>query len=168
MTTIQNLLTQQYEMLYAMTLANLAGMTADDALVQPAGGGNTASWVLGHLIAVHNSAMQLLGEELVVPSELLAGAAPEPADRPDTPMDWELLTSRFAESKDRCVAAVTAVSDEALAEPMPHPFGGESSRGELLQLVAVHGTYHAGQLAMCRRAAGHAGVVKGPGQRRGA
>jgi uncharacterized damage-inducible protein DinB len=164
MTTIQNLLTQQYEMLYAMTLANLAGMTAADALVQPAGGANTANWVLGHLISVHNAGMQMLGEEPVVPNEELAGAAPEPADRPDEPMDWDRLTSRFAESKDRLLAAIAAVSNEALAEAMPHPFGGESTRGELLQLVAMHGTYHAGQLAICRRAAGHAGVIKGPGQ----
>jgi uncharacterized damage-inducible protein DinB len=165
MTSIQNLLAQQYAMLYGMTLANLAGMTADDALVQTAGGGNTASWVLGHLISIHNSAMQMLGEEPVVPEKELAGAAPEPADRPDEPMDWDRLTSRFAESKDRCLAAIAAVSDDALADPMPHPFGGDSTRGELLQLVAMHGTYHAGQLATCRRAAGREGVIKGPGQR---
>ncbi|HEU4760685.1 MAG TPA: DinB family protein [Gemmatimonadales bacterium] len=165
MTTIQNLLTQQYEMLYGMTLANLAGMTPEDALVQPESGANAASWVLGHLIFVHNAAMQMLGEEPVVPVDELAGAAPEPADRPDEPMDWDRLTSRFAESKDRCMAAIAAVSDAALADPLPHPFGGDSTRGELLQLVAMHGTYHAGQLGMCRRAAGREGVIKGPGQR---
>lgn len=165
MPTIQNLLTKQYEMLYAMTLMNLGGMTREDSLVEPEGGANTANWVLGHLITVHNGAMELLGEAPVVPREALAGAAPEPADRPDEPMDWELLTSRFAASKDRCLAAIAGISDEALEEPMPHPFGGESTRGELLQLVAMHGTYHAGQLAMCRRAAEREGVIKGPRQR---
>ena len=166
MTTIQNLLTEQYKMLYGMTLTNLSGMTAEDSLAEPDGGANTANWVLGHLITVHNGAMELLGEAPVVPREELAGAAPEPADRPDEPMKWELLTSRFAASKDRCLAAIAAISDEALAEPMPQPFGGESTRGELLQLVAMHGTYHAGQLGMCRRAAGLDGVIKGPGQSR--
>ncbi|HET8763251.1 MAG TPA: DinB family protein [Gemmatimonadales bacterium] len=165
MPTIQDLLSNQYEMLYGMTLMNLSDMTPEDSLVEPDGGANTANWVLGHLITVHNGAMQLLDQASVVPAEALAGAAPEPADRPDEPMDWELLTSRFAASKDRCLAAIAAVSDEALAEPMPHPFGGESTRGELLQLVAMHGTYHAGQLAMCRRAAEREGVIKGPRQR---
>ncbi len=168
MTSIQNLLAQQYEMLYGMTLMNLTGMTAEDSLVEPEGGANTANWVLGHLITVHNGAMELLDEAPVVPKEALAGAAPEPADRPEAPMDWELLTSRFAASKDRCLAAIAALSDEALEDPMPHPFGGDSTRGELLQLVAMHGTYHAGQLAMSRRAAGREGVTKGPSQRRGA
>jgi uncharacterized damage-inducible protein DinB len=164
---MQDLLAQQYDLVYGTALANLAGMTPDDALAEPAGGANTASWILGHLIFMHNGAMRLLGEEPVVPDEELAGAAPEPADRPDEPMNWNRLMSRFAESKDRCLAAIAAVSDEALADPMPHPFGGDSTRGELLQLVAMHGTYHAGQLAMCRRAAGRAGVIKGPGQARG-
>ncbi len=160
----QDLLTRQYEMLYGTSLPNLEGMSSEDAQVQAQGGANSASWVLGHLITVHNGAMHLMGEEPVVPDDELAGAAPEPADRPDAPMDWSRLTSRFVESRERCLAGIAALSDAQLAEPVPHPFGGECSRAELLQLIAMHGTYHAGQLAMCRRAAGRAGVIKGPSQ----
>jgi|GEM_PF-225408 uncharacterized damage-inducible protein DinB len=160
----QDLLTRQYELLYALSIPNLQGITPADALVATAGGGNTANWVLGHLIAVHNGAMKLINEELVVPDEDLAGAAPEPDDRPEAPMDWSHMAERFIQSRERCLAAISALSDSALAEPVPHPFGGECSCAELLQLIAVHGAYHAGQLAMCRRAAGRAGVIKGPSQ----
>lgn len=161
---MQDLLSRQYELMYALSVPNLQDMTPDDALVAPADGGNTASWVLGHLISVHNGALQLVGEEPVVPAEELAGAAPEPADRPDTPMDWARMSDRFVQSQERCLAGIKALSDSALADPVPHPFGGECSRAELLQLIAIHGAYHGGQLAMCRRAAGRNGVVKGPSQ----
>jgi uncharacterized damage-inducible protein DinB len=160
----QDLLTKQYELVYALSIPNLQEMTPADSLVASAGDGNTANWVLGHLISVHNGAMKLTGEELVVPDEELAGAAPEPEDRPAKPMNWARMSERFIQSRERCLAGISALSDSALAEPVPHPFGGECSRAELLQLVAIHSAYHAGQLAMCRRAAGRAGAIKGPSQ----
>lgn len=160
----QDLLTRQYELVYALSLPNLQGVTPADSLVAPAGGGNTANWVLGHLLSVYNGAMRLIGEEPVVPDEDLAGAAPEPDDRREAPMDWSRMSERFIQSRERCLAAISSLSDSALAEPVPHPFGGECSRAELLQLIAMHSAYHAGQLAMCRRAAGRAGVIKGPSQ----
>lgn len=160
----QELLTRQYELVYALSIPNLQGMTPADSLVASAGDGNTANWVLGHLISVHNGAMELTGEELVVPGGELAGAAAEPEDRPDKPMDWARMSERFIQSQERCLAGISALSDSALLEPVPHPFGGECSRAELLQLIAIHSAYHAGQLAMCRRAAGRAGVIKGPSQ----
>jgi uncharacterized damage-inducible protein DinB len=47
---------------------------------------------------------------------------------------------------------------------VPHPFGGQTSRAELLALLAQHQMYHAGQLGIVRRIAGLEGAVKGPGQ----
>lgn len=49
------------------------------------------------------------------------------------------------------------------------PINGEfslpdDSRAELLNILAFHQAYHAGQLAICRRIAGLDGVIKAPGQ----
>ena len=75
------------------------------------------------------------------------------------------LTARSRkEDRERCLAAISALSDDAMAESVPHPFGGTCTRAELLNILAFHQAYHAGQLAMSRRIAGLEGAVKGPGQ----
>jgi uncharacterized damage-inducible protein DinB len=74
------------------------------------------------------------------------------------------MRNRFLESRERCVAAVQNLEDARLADMVPHPFGGQTSRAELLALLAQHQMYHAGQLGIVRRIAGLEGAVKGPGQ----
>jgi hypothetical protein len=41
------LLAQQLRVLHVVTAQNVAGMSAEDSLAQPAGGGNCANWILG-------------------------------------------------------------------------------------------------------------------------
>lgn len=160
----QKSLAQHFGLMYQVTAANLEGMTQQHSLAQPSRGGNCANWILGHLTNVHNGLMQLLGEKPVWESEQLQRASFDPIDAPDQAIDWSTLRERFLESRERCLAAISRLSDDQLAETVPHPFGGTCSREELLNVLAFHQTYHAGQLAMARRAAGLEGVIKGPGQ----
>ena len=88
----------------------------------------------------------------------------DPITGPANAIDWNTLRDKFLGSRERCLAAISALSDEALAESVPHPFGGTTSRAKLLNLLAFHQTYHTGQLALCRRIAGLEGAVKGPRQ----
>lgn len=62
------------------------------------------------------------------------------------------------------LAALGALSDATLAEGMTDPFGNACTRAELLNLLAIHQCYHAGQLGMARRAAGLKGAILAPGQ----
>lgn len=157
-------LAQHFGLMYQVMAANLEGMTREQSLAQPPGGGNCANWILGHLTDVQNGAMRLLGEEPVWVSDQLRRASFDPIARPDQAIDWDTLRERFLASRDRCLAAVSRLSDGALAETVPHPFGGTCSRAELLNVLAFHQTYHAGQVALARRVAGLPGVIKGPGQ----
>lgn len=160
----QELLAQHLGLMYQVAGANLNGMTQEHSLAQPAPGGNCANWILGHLTNVHNGLMGLIGEPPVWESEQLQRAGFEPITGPSNAIDWNTLRDRFLGSKERCLAAVSGLSDASLAESVPHPFGGTCSRGELLNVLAFHQTYHAGQLASARRVAGLEGVIKGPGQ----
>ena len=160
----QQSLAQHFGLMYQVTAANLGGMTHDHSLAQPARGGNCANWILGHLTNVQNGAMQLLGEQPVWESPQLERAGFDPITEPGQAIDWDTLRERFLGSRERCVAAVTRLTDAQLAETVPHPFGGTCTRGELLTILAFHQTYHAGQLAFARRVAGLEGVIKGPGQ----
>jgi uncharacterized damage-inducible protein DinB len=160
----QESLSQHFGLMYYTVDANVKGITHQQSLAQPDHGGNCANWILGHLVNVHNGVMGLVGEAPVWESDQLKRAGFEPITGPSNAIEWSMLRDRFLESKKRCLAALSRLSDQALAESVPHPFGGSCSREELLNTLAFHQTYHAGQLALARRVAGLEGVIKGPGQ----
>ena len=161
---VQEVLAQQFGLVYQVTAANLEGMTQQHSLAQPSPGGNCANWILGHLTNVQNGAMQLIGANPVWESEQLKRAGFDPIESAAGAIDWNTMRDRFLGSRESCIAAVSALSDGALSETVPHPFGGTCTRAELLAILAFHQTYHAGQLAMCRRVAGLDGVIRAPGQ----
>jgi len=161
---IQEAIAQHFGFMYTVAAANLEGLTQEQSLAQPSPGGNCANWILGHLTNVQNGAMHLLNEKPVWENDQLKRASYDPIMRPAGAIDWSTLRDRFLGSRERCLTAISKLSDEALTETVPHPFGGTTTRAELLNLLAFHQTYHAGQLAISRRIAGLEGAVKGPGQ----
>ena len=160
----QEAVAMHFKFMYQTAAANLDALTQEQSLAQPSRGGNCANWILGHLVNVHNGVMGLLGEKPVWESDQLARAKFDPITGPANAIEWNTMRERFLGSKERCLAAISAQSDKALAEQVPHPFGGTTTRAELLNLLAFHQTYHVGQLAISRRIAGLEGAVKGPGQ----
>ncbi len=163
---IKDSIAHHFKLTYQTAAANLEGMTRQQSLAQPSPGGNCANWILGHLTSVQNGVMRLLGEEPVWNSERLSRAGWDPITGEGGAIDWETLRERFLGSRERCLAAIAALSEQALTEQVPDPFGETTSRAELLNRLAFHQAYHAGQLAIARRVAGLEGVVKGPGQPR--
>jgi hypothetical protein len=164
-TNASELLTHQFGTVYALIERNTAGMSHADSLVQPQPTGNCANWILAHLTVVHNTLMGLLGESPVWDHQRLTlGTLYEPIEREEQAFDWDTMRSRFVASRDRCLAALTRLTPEALARRMTGPFGDPTTMAGLLGTLAVHQTYHAGQLAVSRRVAGLEGAVKAPGQ----
>jgi uncharacterized damage-inducible protein DinB len=108
--------------------------------------------------------MRLAGEKPVWESDQLNRAGEEPIRNGAEAIDWNTMRDRFLGSRDRCLAAISQLSDDGMAETVPHPFGGTTSRAELLNVLAFHQAYHVGQLAVARRVAGLEGALKGPRQ----
>lgn len=161
---MQESIAQHFQYMYQTAAANMNGLTQEQSLTQPPRGGNCANWILGHLTNVHNGVMDLVGEKPVWESDQLARAGVEPITGSANAIEWNTMRERFLGTKERCLAAISKLSDKALAEPVPHPFGGTTTRAGLLNTLAFHQTYHVGQLALSRRIAGLEGAVKGPGQ----
>jgi uncharacterized damage-inducible protein DinB len=144
---------------------NVDGLTHADSLAPAAGGGNTANWILGHVVNVQNAVMQVIGAPPVWESEQLERARfDHPIRDAADAIDWDTLVERFNASRDACLAGLAALTDESLAEKMTDPFGKACTRSELLGLLVIHQCYHAGQLGMARRAAGRRGAILAPGQ----
>ena len=162
---VKDVLKTQFQVLFGTMSDNLAGLTQKDSLVQPAGGGNCANWILGHLTNVQNQTMQLLGEAPVWENSDLERAGFDPITGDADTIDFVAMRDAFLGSAERCLTAIDSLTGADLAEGgIPHPFGGETTRGSLLGLLAFHQAYHAGQLALSRRIAGHPGAVRAPGQ----
>ena len=163
--TERDLLVQQYEAIYRVIARNIDGLTHADSLQPTAGGGNTANWILGHLVNVHNGVMKLAGAPPVWESDELQRARFDHRIRDAAEaIDWDTLVQRFNTSYDACLAALRSLSDDALAEKMPDAFGRPSTRAGVLGVLVVHQCYHAGQLGMARRAAGKKAAILAPGQ----
>lgn len=158
------MLERNYAVVYQAAAANLDGMTAEASLSRPEGGGNCANWILGHLVVVHNGVMDVLGEDPVWEDDRLDRVGRGPITGPGEALDWDELRDRFLGSRERCLAAVRALTDRELAEEMADPFGDVTSRAELLTTLAFHQAYHVGQLGLARRVAGLPGVIRGPDQ----
>ena len=163
--TGRDMLVQQYGAVYSVIARNVEGITHADSLAPAAGGGNTANWILGHLVNVQNGVMSIIGASPVWESDQLERARfDHPIRDAADAIDWDALVERFNASRDACLAGLASLTDEALAEPMPDPFGGDATRAGMLSILAGHQWYHAGQLGMARRAAGLRTAILAPGQ----
>lgn len=153
----------QYGFFYNIAKSNLDGVSAEQSVAQPSPGGNCANWILGHMIGVHNSVMGLANAAPVWDSEDLARASTEPITSMDQALDWDTMVTNLIESEGRLMAALDALTDEQLDEGgMEDPFGNPTTRGQLLNLMALHQNYHVGQLGMSRRLVGLEGAIRAP------
>lgn len=127
---------------------------------QPTEGLNHPAWILGHLAAVADSGLQLLGQPLALPAEwhqlFDPGTVPSP-ERSLYPTKAELVAAYEAGHK-RLIEAVAAGPDPArLARPSPlrdlRPV--LPTLGDLLaHILTTHEATHLGQLSAWRRQLG--------------
>lgn len=153
----------QYHFFYLTAKRNLEGVDAEASVHQPQPGGNCANWIVGHLVSVHNGVMGLVGESPVWEHESLAGLDDAPITGPDEALDWDEMVASLIGSEDRLLTALDGLTEAQLDEDgFTDPFGNQVTRGEFLNLLAVHQNYHAGQLGLSRRLAGLAGAIRAP------
>lgn len=129
---------------------------------QPAGpaGGNTAHWLLGHLVTERRYILRELGEQ--VPHAdwedgFDIGATPGPPA--DYPSPEELFVA-YGESDERLSARLHGLTPEECARDWGEkamPDGERSVLGALC-FMQFHESYHMGQLGLLRRIVGKSGL----------
>lgn len=159
-----NDLLKMYEFSYGAVNRNVEGVTEEESLVKPQLAGNCLNWVLGHIVVYRGTILTLVGE-VPVCSEAQAvpyrrGSSPSESDEL---LDMATLRGYFADSHQRLIPALAALSDEALALPVPDqhkrpPLTG--SIGDALIRLHYHEGYHNGQIGLLRRIAGKDGAIK--------
>jgi len=149
------------------TIAYIENQVSDlsdqDMALQPAGVPNHPAWTLGHIIHSCQAMAGELGVEPWLPGdwESRFGYGSVPAPGVLEPLDKATLLAALAEASRRLRTALSRLDERTLADPLPDEKSHEvfPTKGHaLLQVVAVHTAFHAGQLAAWRRAIGRAPV----------
>ena len=146
---------------YEVLKKNLDGVTHEESLIQPEGGGNCLNWVLGHIVATRDNAMQLLNQEPVWGKEIagIYQRGSDPLRDGSNAQPLEKIVADLERSQDRLVAGLATVSEPELSAPSPDKSIAETV-GEMLFVLQFHEAYHAGQTGLLRRIAGHEGAIK--------
>ena len=139
---------------------SVADLSAREMVEQPAGVPNHAMWTLGHItyscqgMAVELKAAPWLPDDWE--SRFGYGSTPSPdlSHYPDKSRMLELL----ADAADRLRAALAGMQEADVRRPLPDE-SMPTMAHLLLQVVVAHTAFHAGQLAMWRRALGRPSVA---------
>ncbi len=157
------ILANQLALNHGTVNVNTKGLTHEDSLVAPPGGGNCLNWVLGHLVVARNGLLKGLGLDPVWEEERAErySRGSDPITAEDAlPLD-EIL-AEFAASQETLVEAVNALTDEDLdaASPIKYLKGEDETIGTMLTTFLFHESYHVGQTGLLRRIAGKEGAIR--------
>lgn len=143
---------------------NTEGFTQAESLIQPEIAGNCMNWVVGHLLAVYNQVLPLLGQEPVLPESQLSrynrGSAPI-RDMSEA-LDINKMLAAWDETCVRIDAGLKTLTREQLDSPAPtSPMNNpEETIGSLLAIICWHQAYHVGQTGVLRRVVGKKGALQ--------
>jgi uncharacterized damage-inducible protein DinB len=129
---------------------NLEGITHEDSLVSPPGGGNSINWVLGHMIVSRDDIREIVGLK-----RLSDGKMPEIYERgskqlePESALPIEELRSKYNGGQKEFEDAISATD-----------FTDRPEKLKELTFLAFHEAYHSGQTGLLRRITGKEGAIK--------
>src|SRR4030095_5504671 len=129
---------------------NLEGITHEESLVSPDGGGNSINWILGHILVNRNSVNSILGlpdaaDENIVKhySRGTQNITRENAVR------LEDMLRMFDDTQKKLEAKIPEID-----------LSTDEKKAERLALLAFHEAYHSGQTGLLRRVVGKEGAIK--------
>lgn len=159
------ILREQAKVVHRVLRMNVEGLTQEESLIQPQGGGNCLNWVVGHLVHVYNDfLLQLLGQEPVLGKDVLAryGRGSGELHHASEALPLTELLAAWDESSKRLDAGLAAVTPETLDKPAPYSprKNPDETIRSLLTISMFHQAYHCGQSGLLRRMAGKEGAMR--------
>lgn len=156
-------LRHQARLAHQVVRLNAEGVTHEESLLQPHPGGNCLNWIVGHLVAIYDKSLPLLGQEPVMPGALERYDRGSPPLRdPAEAMPLADLLAAWDEASRRADAGLAGLTAEDLDRPAPFSPGDDPDETvrSLVATVVFHQSYHAGQTGVLRRVAGREGAIR--------
>lgn len=138
----------------------VSDLSPEEWLRRPAGNLNHIAWIVGHVTWCRGRVLHFIGTQWNPPAlgDLFKrGASLQPDAAYPAP---DALLNAWTESGHAMAAAVESVSPETVAQPLTQ--GPPSLDGKLsgmLHFMAIHETYHLGQISYLRSWLGHKGLM---------
>lgn len=150
-------------MIHHVVRCNVDGITHAENLIHPRSPGNCINWVIGHLLAIYNGVLPLLGQESVMEQSAIAryDCGVPPLRDPTEALEFQELMTAWDEAVVCVKAGLTGFTAEALDRPAPYSPGSDADETvrSLRTTVLFHQVYHAGQLGLLRCIAGKEGAI---------
>jgi uncharacterized damage-inducible protein DinB len=139
----------------AMLAKSIEGLSTEQWTRRPLDESNSVLWILGHIVWARSRALKLLGVAWAEPWLTYFERGSKPEDAPHYPAPDEVLAA-WKDLSTSLPAALEAVSAEAMATSAPTPSPSlDGTVGGMVTFLAMHETYHVGQIVYLRRLLGH-------------
>jgi uncharacterized damage-inducible protein DinB len=133
------------------------GIRHENWLLKPAEVSNHLMWVAGHLVVSRGAVLKALGSEWLAPWSFLFARGAKPAAQDQYP-EVEEIRRAWNDVSEQLAASLTSVPADVLARPHEKPsFDGKVSG--FVAFLALHETYHVGQLGYLRKWLGYGPLV---------
>jgi hypothetical protein len=137
----------------------IEGLTAEQWTCRPQDSCNCALWVVGHIDWARSRALKLLGISWTAPWLTHFERGSKAEDTSHYPSSNEVLAA-WKELSALMPGALEAAPADAMAAPASQPSPSfDGSIGGMVSFLAMHETYHVGQVVLLRRLLGHDRVV---------
>jgi uncharacterized damage-inducible protein DinB len=137
----------------------IEGLTPEQWNARPLDACNSALWLLGHIVWARSRGLKLVGFTWTKPWLELFARGSKPAEKPEYPSAEELLDAW----QDLCStfpATLEEILHDVLAAPVQQPSPSfDGTVGGMVSFLAMHESYHVGQLVYLRRILGADGIV---------
>ncbi len=161
MTTTIDALVTQLSVSRGAIHRNLQGVSHEESLLRPQPAGNSANWIVGHIVASRSRLLTALGETGVLADERIAPYRRGSDGGVETGLPLQDLVDAFERSQPLLIARLQRMTDAELEakSPISSPAGPDATFGAALSAMVFHEAYHVGQLGIARRLIGKHGAI---------
>jgi hypothetical protein len=147
-------------------MTTLDGISNDESMMLPTGGGNSINWVAGHILASRTSILKLLGEEryLSLEEQIPYARGTDRLKPGDTCLSMERIREGLEKTGKTVLKKLRETTDSALSQDIDLPDFpikfDEPTVDAHLALLLYHEGYHTGQLGLGRCLVGKEARIK--------
>jgi len=135
---------------YKVILKNIIDISEEESLTFPEGEANCMNWILGHLIYIRNTFLNILGEDSVWDDDKFScyNRGENPLDKKYELVSFEELKSYLKKSQSKFETKLNSL--ESIDFEIVNDISG----------LCLHEIYHSGQFGYLRRMLGKQGAIK--------
>ncbi|MFN8361867.1 MAG: DinB family protein [Candidatus Kapaibacterium sp.] len=145
---------KNYAFTHRITKSTLEGVSQEESLRAPEGGGNCINWILGHMLLTRDSMLESMGKARLwtdAEARKIYERGSAPLTESGNATDIATLLDIFDQTQ--------AFLMEGIAYLEQHPTEDGKLEGTI-GFLNFHESYHCGQLAILRRMLGKESIIK--------